>query len=72
MQSPLAVLGDDPMELIASSRLSRAMDRIARASALVADEHQTGTHELEDAAREIAALDDSTIRSSRPVLCESS
>lgn len=45
------------MELIASSRLSKVMDRIARASALVADEHETGIRELKDAAREIAVLE---------------
>ena len=56
-QAPLEVLEDDPMELIASSRLSKAMDRITGASALVADEHQTGTQQLEEAAREIAALE---------------
>ena len=45
------------MELIGSSRVSKVMDRITRASALVADEHETGTQELEDVAREIAALE---------------
>ena len=45
------------MELIGSSRVSKVMDRITRASALVADEHETGTQELEHVAREIAALE---------------
>ena len=45
------------MELLGSSRLSDVMDRITRASALVADEHETAPQELADAAREIAALE---------------
>ena len=45
------------MELIGSSRVSKVMDRITQASALVADEHETGTQELEDVAREIAELE---------------
>ena len=45
------------MELIGSSRVSKVMDRITQASALVAEDHTTGTQELAGVAKEIAVLE---------------
>ena len=56
-RSPVDVPRDGPMELIGSSRVSKVMDRITQASALVAEDHTTGTQELAGVAKEIAVLE---------------